>query len=248
MLLHGGIGRAAQPSLSANCGNLRSSASSRHFARRERRAKFGRHCQLGGKRFPPNLNFRWHFFQSALLSLAHATYPRMEQMALDSLSLERLLSLAQEMSVSLPATKEDDLKSLKQYRQYLYGRQFVVRMDHVALQNALRDDQPSGQLSRWTPGPDTRGPTGSTVHRWTEDNGTAVISFFFLGGAMPIRPFTYRPGGPQEAHSCPTWGPGDEDPFQNCSVSIARPFCFDLFSADAIWQVPTDASRAVTAG
>ncbi|CAN0301528.1 unnamed protein product [Lampetra planeri] len=125
MLLHGGIGRAAQPSLSANCGNLRSSASSRHFARRERRAKFGRHCQLGGKRFPPNLNFRWHFFQrrgetetplafrSALLSLAHATYPRMEQMALDSLSLERLLSLAQEMSVSLPATKEDDLKSLK---------------------------------------------------------------------------------------------------------------------------------------
>ncbi|CAM9861836.1 unnamed protein product [Lampetra planeri] len=37
----------------------------------------------------------------------------MEQTVLDSLALGRLLSLVQEMGVSLPATKEDDLTSLK---------------------------------------------------------------------------------------------------------------------------------------
>ncbi|CAN0202662.1 unnamed protein product [Lampetra planeri] len=52
-------------------------------------------------------------FHSALLSLAHTAYPQMEQTVLDSLVLERLLSLAQEMSVSLAATEEDDLTSLK---------------------------------------------------------------------------------------------------------------------------------------
>ncbi|CAN0090048.1 unnamed protein product [Lampetra planeri] len=37
----------------------------------------------------------------------------MEQRALDSLALERLLSLAEEMGVSLAATEEDELTSLK---------------------------------------------------------------------------------------------------------------------------------------
>ncbi|CAN0032244.1 unnamed protein product [Lampetra planeri] len=55
-------------------------------------------------------------FRSALLSLAHAAYPRMEQVALKSVVLERLLSLAQEMNVFLPATEEEDLTSLKVVR------------------------------------------------------------------------------------------------------------------------------------
>lgn len=38
---------------------------------------------------------------------------------------------------------------LQLYRPYLYGRQFTVRTDHVALQYSLRIHQPSGQLSRW---------------------------------------------------------------------------------------------------
>ncbi|CAM9350495.1 unnamed protein product [Lampetra planeri] len=37
----------------------------------------------------------------------------MEQTALDSLTLKRLLSLAQELGIFLPAMEEDDLSSLK---------------------------------------------------------------------------------------------------------------------------------------
>ncbi|CAM9681838.1 unnamed protein product [Lampetra planeri] len=47
-------------------------------------------------------------FHSMLLALGHAAYPRMEHTA-----LERLLSLAQELGVSLPVMEEDDLSSLK---------------------------------------------------------------------------------------------------------------------------------------
>ncbi|CAM9380104.1 unnamed protein product [Lampetra planeri] len=53
------------------------------------------------------------FCPPSLLALGHAAYPRMEQTVLDSLVLERLLSLAQELGVSFSIMEEDDLSSLK---------------------------------------------------------------------------------------------------------------------------------------
>ncbi|CAN0035699.1 unnamed protein product [Lampetra planeri] len=52
-------------------------------------------------------------FRSVLLALGQAAYPHMDRVALDSLVLERLLSLPQESSVALSITEEDDLSSLK---------------------------------------------------------------------------------------------------------------------------------------
>ncbi|CAN0241593.1 unnamed protein product [Lampetra planeri] len=52
-------------------------------------------------------------FHSTLLALGHVAYPHIEQTALDSLVLERLLSLAQKLGIFRPATEEDDLSSLK---------------------------------------------------------------------------------------------------------------------------------------
>ncbi|CAN0395050.1 unnamed protein product [Lampetra planeri] len=52
-------------------------------------------------------------FRSALMSLATAAYPKMDHEGLDSMVLERMLSLAQELNVNLPATEEDDLSSLR---------------------------------------------------------------------------------------------------------------------------------------
>ncbi|CAN0414182.1 unnamed protein product [Lampetra fluviatilis] len=52
-------------------------------------------------------------FHSALISLAQAAYPKIEQAGLDSLVLEHMLMLAQEWNVFLPTMKEDDLSSLK---------------------------------------------------------------------------------------------------------------------------------------
>ncbi|CAN0425452.1 unnamed protein product [Lampetra fluviatilis] len=70
-------------------------------------------------------------------------------------------------------------------------------------------------MEKMIPVPDTRRLTDGTVYRRTEDDGKAFIFFFsfvfFSEGAAPIRPFTYHPGSPQEAHSCPAWGPSNED-------------------------------------
>ncbi|CAN0138890.1 unnamed protein product [Lampetra fluviatilis] len=52
-------------------------------------------------------------FCSALMPLAQAAYPKMEQAGLDSVVLERMLALARELNVALPAMEEDDLSSLK---------------------------------------------------------------------------------------------------------------------------------------
>jgi len=38
---------------------------------------------------------------------------------------------------------------LKTYRQYLLGRQFVIRADHSALQTLRRTAEPIGQQARW---------------------------------------------------------------------------------------------------
>jgi hypothetical protein len=38
---------------------------------------------------------------------------------------------------------------LKQYRQYLLARQFVIRTDHAALQSLRKTPEPLGQQSRW---------------------------------------------------------------------------------------------------
>jgi hypothetical protein len=38
---------------------------------------------------------------------------------------------------------------LKQYRQYLLGRHFVIRTDHAALQTMRRMPEPVGQQARW---------------------------------------------------------------------------------------------------
>ena len=38
---------------------------------------------------------------------------------------------------------------LKQFRQYLYGRHFVIRTDHVALSWLRRTPEPMPQLARW---------------------------------------------------------------------------------------------------
>ena len=38
---------------------------------------------------------------------------------------------------------------LKTYRQYLLGRQFVIRTDHSALQSLRRTPEPIGQQARW---------------------------------------------------------------------------------------------------
>ncbi|CAM9642246.1 unnamed protein product [Lampetra planeri] len=51
-------------------------------------------------------------FRSALLSLPQAAFPKMEPAGIDSLVLERLLGLAKELNVTLPASEEDDPSSL----------------------------------------------------------------------------------------------------------------------------------------
>ncbi|CAN0105873.1 unnamed protein product [Lampetra planeri] len=52
-------------------------------------------------------------FCSSLLVLGRAAYPNMDGAALDSLALERLLSLARELGVVLAIGKEADISSLK---------------------------------------------------------------------------------------------------------------------------------------
>jgi len=38
---------------------------------------------------------------------------------------------------------------LKTYRQYLFGRQFIIRTDHPALQSLRRTAEPIGEQARW---------------------------------------------------------------------------------------------------
>jgi len=38
---------------------------------------------------------------------------------------------------------------LKQFKQYLMGRRFIIRTDHAALQRLRKTSEPMGQLSRW---------------------------------------------------------------------------------------------------
>jgi len=38
---------------------------------------------------------------------------------------------------------------LKMYRQYLLGRQFLIRTDHSALQSLRKTPEPIGQQARW---------------------------------------------------------------------------------------------------
>ncbi|CAN0394835.1 unnamed protein product [Lampetra fluviatilis] len=52
-------------------------------------------------------------FRSTLLSLVQAAFPKMARAGLDSLVLKRMLALAQEPGVVLPATEDDDLTSFK---------------------------------------------------------------------------------------------------------------------------------------
>ncbi|CAM9532526.1 unnamed protein product [Lampetra planeri] len=52
-------------------------------------------------------------YRSTLLALGHAAFPRMDRVALDSLTLERLLSLARELGVTLSVAEEDDPTSLQ---------------------------------------------------------------------------------------------------------------------------------------
>ncbi|CAN0011528.1 unnamed protein product [Lampetra fluviatilis] len=65
-----------------------------------------RHAEMGETETP--LAFR-----SALMSLAQVAYSKMEHARLDSLVLERTLTLADELNIFLPITGEDDLSSLK---------------------------------------------------------------------------------------------------------------------------------------
>ncbi|CAM9571087.1 unnamed protein product [Lampetra planeri] len=52
-------------------------------------------------------------FHSSLLALAQAAYPTMDGAVLDSLALERLLSLVRELGVVLAIDKEADISSLR---------------------------------------------------------------------------------------------------------------------------------------
>ena len=40
---------------------------------------------------------------------------------------------------------------LKQFRQYLYGRHFIIRTDHAALFWLRRAPEPMPQLAKWLP-------------------------------------------------------------------------------------------------
>ncbi|CAN0239040.1 unnamed protein product [Lampetra planeri] len=51
-------------------------------------------------------------FTSAFLSLTQAVFPKMEAAGIDSLVMDRLLGLAEELNVALPASEEDDPASL----------------------------------------------------------------------------------------------------------------------------------------
>ncbi|CAM9553343.1 unnamed protein product [Lampetra planeri] len=64
---------------------------------------------------PPPLEAHQEVFGQlgSLLVLGRAAYPKMDGAALDSLTLERLLSLARELSVVLAIAEEADLSSLK---------------------------------------------------------------------------------------------------------------------------------------
>ncbi|CAN0025654.1 unnamed protein product [Lampetra fluviatilis] len=52
-------------------------------------------------------------FRSALLALAKAAFPKMDHAGVDLLVLERLLMLARDLNIVLPAIEKDDLSSLK---------------------------------------------------------------------------------------------------------------------------------------
>ncbi|CAM9886419.1 unnamed protein product [Lampetra planeri] len=52
-------------------------------------------------------------FRSVLIALAQAAYPKMDKDVLDTLVLDRMLGLAQELDVVLPASDDDDLTSLR---------------------------------------------------------------------------------------------------------------------------------------
>ncbi|CAN0205434.1 unnamed protein product [Lampetra planeri] len=55
-------------------------------------------------------------YRSALLALARAKYPRMDQEGIDSLVLQKLLRLGRELRVVLPAPDDDDFSSLRAAR------------------------------------------------------------------------------------------------------------------------------------
>ncbi|CAM9787318.1 unnamed protein product [Lampetra fluviatilis] len=52
-------------------------------------------------------------FRSALLALAKSAYPGMDQVSRDSLVLKKMLQLARELQILLPATDDDVLSSLR---------------------------------------------------------------------------------------------------------------------------------------
>ncbi|CAM9676094.1 unnamed protein product [Lampetra fluviatilis] len=55
-------------------------------------------------------------FCSVLLVLAKAAFPKMDYAGVDSLVIERLLTLAKDLNIILPATEEDELLSFKAAR------------------------------------------------------------------------------------------------------------------------------------
>ncbi|CAM9376216.1 unnamed protein product [Lampetra planeri] len=55
-------------------------------------------------------------FRSALIPLAQAAYLKMDKDGLDALVLNRMLELAPELDIVLPATDDDDLTSLRVVR------------------------------------------------------------------------------------------------------------------------------------
>ncbi|CAM9275524.1 unnamed protein product [Lampetra fluviatilis] len=65
-------------------------------------------------------------FRSTLLALGQKAYPHIDWTALDSLAVERLLSLAQELGVVLTTTEDDELTSLKVARPISPGDRLQV--------------------------------------------------------------------------------------------------------------------------
>ncbi|CAN0119854.1 unnamed protein product [Lampetra fluviatilis] len=70
-------------------------------------------------------------YRSTMMALAQAAYPRMDDVGIDAVALEKLLVLARELRIAIHITDEGDLSSLRNAR-YLHTELLLQRDKLVA--------------------------------------------------------------------------------------------------------------------
>ncbi|XP_061436491.1 LOW QUALITY PROTEIN: uncharacterized protein LOC133361583 [Lethenteron reissneri] len=157
-------------------------------------------------------------YRSALLAMAKVAYPRMDEDAVESLVLQKLMSLARQLRVAMPTADDDftSLRSLTGYRPHPLRPQPGDGVgDHGApstcLGNEIRLSRPSGnKLARGISDPGHKRNSGSSEllreyadvfseHDSDVGRTDLVKHQIDTGAARPIKLPAYRVGAPERA-------------------------------------------------